>query len=188
MDGYIGEIRFFAFNYTPQYWMPCDGRRLTINQFQALYSILGHRFDTGTASTTTFCVPNLSGRVAMGYGSGPGLTTRPTIGAVVGSNAVTLTPTQLPIHNHNFQISYPDNLPSPSTALPSAGATLNAPFANDTSGNGVIANAFSQTANTTLAPQSLTSAGSSASHENRSPVLAFTASICLEGEYPVNPG
>jgi microcystin-dependent protein len=188
MDGYIGEVRFFAFNYTPQYWMPCDGRRLLINQFQALYSILGHRFDTGPTSTTTFCVPNLSGRAALGYGSGPGLTPRTAVGAVVGANAVTLTPIQLPSHSHTFQITYPDDMPSPATALPATGSTITAPFANDASGAGVIATCFGSVANTVLSPTTLSSAGSSASHENRQPVMAFTASICLEGEYPVNPG
>jgi len=187
MDGYVGEVRFFAFNFTPENWLPCNGGFVAVMQFQALFSIVGHRFEKGTPSNTQFGLPNLGGRAVMGYGDGPGLTPRDTLGEVMGSNAVTLTSAQNPGHSHVFQLTYPDAVPSPATAAPAPGSTITAPFADDASGSGVYSNCFTHTMTTPLASRALNPAGSSASHENRQPLLSLTACICAIGEYPVNP-
>jgi len=62
MDGYIGEIRAFAFNFTPDYWLPCDGRSLPIAQNQALYAIIGTIYG---GSGNNFNLPNLQGRAPV---------------------------------------------------------------------------------------------------------------------------
>ena len=71
MDPYLGEIRMFGFNYQPSGWAVCDGRLLSIAQNSALFALLGTTY--GGDGMTTFGLPDLRGRVAMGMGNGPGL-------------------------------------------------------------------------------------------------------------------
>ena len=40
-EAYLGEIRAFGFNFAPYGWMFCNGQLLPINQYTALFSILG---------------------------------------------------------------------------------------------------------------------------------------------------
>nr|WP_320022323.1 tail fiber protein [uncultured Draconibacterium sp.] len=44
MEGYIGEMRFFAGNFAPLNWAICQGQLLTISEFEALFSILGTEY------------------------------------------------------------------------------------------------------------------------------------------------
>jgi microcystin-dependent protein len=92
-------IRVFASGYTPSAaWIPCDGRLLPIQTNQALFAQLGVTF--GGNGTTNFAVPDLRGRVAMGTGAGPLLTSR-ALGDRVGSETGTLTVANLPAHTHS---------------------------------------------------------------------------------------
>ena len=40
-EAFIGEIRLFGFNRTPIGWMPCAGQLLPIDQYTALFSVIG---------------------------------------------------------------------------------------------------------------------------------------------------
>jgi microcystin-dependent protein len=71
MDAFIGTITPVAFNFAPVGWALCDGQLLSINQNTALFSLLGTNY--GGNGTTTFGLPDLRGRVAVGQGQGPGL-------------------------------------------------------------------------------------------------------------------
>jgi hypothetical protein len=55
---YLGQIEAFAFDFAPAGWLPCDGRRLPINQNQALFSLLGTAY--GGDGRTYFCLPKLA--------------------------------------------------------------------------------------------------------------------------------
>ena len=57
MEEFMGSILHFAFNYAPQDWMVCHGESLQINQYQALYSLLGTKF--GGDGITNFKLPDL---------------------------------------------------------------------------------------------------------------------------------
>lgn len=59
MDYYIGGIVLFPYGFAPMGWLLCDGTVLNVNQYQALYSLLGPRF--GGNGSTTFALPNLMG-------------------------------------------------------------------------------------------------------------------------------
>lgn len=72
--GLIGEIRLFAGTFAPQGWYFCDGRILQIVEYDTLFSLLGCNF--GGDCRTTFALPDLRGRTAMGDGTGHGLTGR----------------------------------------------------------------------------------------------------------------
>ena len=100
-EPYIGEITLYPYNFAPRNWAFCNGQILSIAQNNALFSLLGDTY--GGDGQTTFALPDLRGRVAISAGQGPGLTYR-SIGEAVGTETVTLTMQNLPIHTH--AISY----------------------------------------------------------------------------------
>ena len=57
-EGFLGEIKLFAGNFAPKYWMYCDGQTLQISQNSALFSLLGTQF--GGNGTSTFALPKLN--------------------------------------------------------------------------------------------------------------------------------
>lgn len=99
MEAYIGQIEIFAFGFAPRNWVACAGQILPINQYQALFSLLGTTY--GGDGIRTFALPNLLGRIAVGQGAGPGLTSR-TIGQMGGEENHTLTLQETPAHTHNL--------------------------------------------------------------------------------------
>ncbi|KAA3620859.1 MAG: phage tail protein [Flavobacterium sp.] len=70
-EGFIGEVRLFAGNFAPRGWAFCDGQLLSISSNTALFSILGTIY--GGDGRTTFGLPDLRGRTAVGPRRGPGL-------------------------------------------------------------------------------------------------------------------
>ena len=94
---FLGEISMFAGNFAPRGWQFTDGQALPIASNTALFSLLGTQY--GGDGRTTFNLPDLRGRSAMHFGSGPGLTPR-SIGERVGVDDVTLTENSMPTHNH----------------------------------------------------------------------------------------
>jgi len=97
MEPLIGQIMMFAGNFAPRGWAFCEGQLLAINQYQALFSILGTTY--GGDGRTTFGLPDLRGRVPMHPGNGPGLSSK-RLGQKGGSETNTLNVSQLPSHNH----------------------------------------------------------------------------------------
>jgi hypothetical protein len=62
---FIGQIIPFAGNFIPADMLQCNGQLLAIQQYTALYSLLGTTY--GGNGTTTFGLPNLNGKTAVGY-------------------------------------------------------------------------------------------------------------------------
>ena len=62
----IGEVKLFAGNFAPRNWALANGQLIGINQYPALYSILGTTY--GGDGRSTFALPDLQGKVAMGTG------------------------------------------------------------------------------------------------------------------------
>lgn len=100
-EPYIGEITLYPYNFAPRNWAFCNGQILSIAQNTALFSLLGTTY--GGNGTVTFALPDLRGRAAISAGQGPGLSNR-TLGETVGTETVTLTTANLPVHTH--AISY----------------------------------------------------------------------------------
>lgn len=96
-DGYLGEIRMVAFNFEPRNWAFCNGQTLSIAQYNALFALLGTVY--GGDGRSTFNLPNLQGRVAIGFGQGTGLPGY-VLGEAAGRESVTLSQVQLPTHSH----------------------------------------------------------------------------------------
>src|SRR5215212_259973 len=97
MEGTIAEIRLFAGNFAPRNWAFCAGQILPIAQNTALFSLLGTTY--GGNGQTTFALPDLRGRVAVGAGQGPGLSNI-SLGQVAGETTHTLISQEIPAHNH----------------------------------------------------------------------------------------
>jgi microcystin-dependent protein len=93
----LGQVNYFGFNFCPRGWGEAAGTLLPISQYTALFSLYGTIY--GGDGRTTFALPDLRGRAAIGAGSGPGLSNK-QIGARGGSESFTVSIAQMPIHNH----------------------------------------------------------------------------------------
>lgn len=89
----LGQVSLSAGNFAPQGWAFADGSLLSINNNQALFSLLGTTF--GGDGLTNFALPDLRGRVPIGAGNGPGLTPR-LLGEVLGGDVTTLSDANIP--------------------------------------------------------------------------------------------
>lgn len=108
MEAFMGTIMAVGFNFAPRGWAFCNGQTMAISQNSALFALLGTMY--GGDGQTTFGLPDLRGRVAVGsQGAGPGLS--PVLqGEKAGTNNVTvigngtttvnLTAANLPGHTH----------------------------------------------------------------------------------------
>ena len=101
MDPFLGEIRLFAGNYAPKDWALCDGALLAIQQSVALFNLLGTNY--GGDGKTTFGLPDLRGRLAVGMGWGPGLSDY-TQGNMAGQETVPLTMATIGAHSHAVNV------------------------------------------------------------------------------------
>ncbi|MBI3286277.1 MAG: phage tail protein [Burkholderiales bacterium] len=173
-DPFLGEIRLFAGNYAPVGWLLCAGQTVSISQYEALYALLGTTY--GGNGTTSFGLPNLSEKLAIGQGSGPGLTSR-VLGQTCGAAAVTLTPTQLPLHTHVIQAS----TDVASTITPGATLSLGAvsppsKFYDNGEATAAATKAFSSLAFSTE--------GGNVPHDNLMPSLSLSYIIATAGIFP----
>ncbi len=164
---YLSEIRIFAFGIVPRGWLPCNGQTLAINQYQALFALLGTTY--GGNGTSTFKLPNLQGNVPMHAGTHAGNTY--TWGQVGGESQVTLGTSNLPIHTHGYMGT-------------SANAATNLP-AGTLPGNNTTKPFYSNTApNTAMSPSAIGAAGSSQPHSNMAPYLTLNFCIAITGIFP----
>lgn len=177
MEGTIGEIRMFGGNFAPRSWALCEGQLLAISSNSALFSILGTTF--GGDGRTTFGLPDMRGRAALGAGNGPGLSDY-RLGAKLGVENVTLNITQIPSHNHSAggtlkAVVAPANSNNPNAknfGLAAAGVNLYIAGANNMA---MAANNVSVTLGNT---------GGNQSHTNMMPFQVVNYIIALQGVYP----
>lgn len=189
MEGTIGEIRLFAGNFAPGNWSYCNGSLLSIAEYTPLFALIGTTY--GGDGQTTFALPDMRSRVAVGTGQGLGMSTNYELGQVGGIEDVTLLTSQMPAHNHFMS----ENL----TATAAIPATNGDAATNEPSGTGyaITSNGLqmynsaatpgvsmggstgSYTATMTMLPS-----GGSAPHNNIQPYQALNFIICLEGIYP----
>lgn len=105
MDYYLGMIFLWGGPWIPVGFMPCDGRSLNIQQYAALYAIMGTRY--GGNGTSTFNLPDLRSRFPLGLpsvGQPPlpnGGSTAYT-GNLASLGSVSIGVSNLPTHNHSY--------------------------------------------------------------------------------------
>ncbi|NOT85111.1 MAG: phage tail protein [Methylococcaceae bacterium] len=168
MDPFIGEIRCFGFNFAPPGWAMCNGQLLAITQNTALFSILVTSYCGD--GRTTFALPNMQGKVAMGEGQGNGLTLR-TLGEVGGAEAATLTVAQMPPHIHAaLAANRPGN-----TYVPQGGT-----WAKDAGGSKL----YGTTGGAQMAADTLSAVGGGQPHANMQPYRVLNFCIAVQGIFP----
>lgn len=190
MDAFIGEVRAFTYSFIPQGWLACSGQSVSVQQYQALYSVIGSLYGSNS-NPQVFNLPNLNGQAVIGAGTGPGLTPR-TIGHTFGAESVALTgASQLPAHTHTLTMETlpPTSVPNNTTAAPVANSSWLS-RAVQLNPSDVI-ESFTQPSagvvNTNLHPVTIGSTGNSVAHENRQPYLTLVYCICYDGMYPEHP-
>ncbi len=171
MDGTLSQILLFAGNFAPKYWAFCNGQLISISQNAALFSLLGTNY--GGNGTTTFGLPDLRGRVAVGTGQGPGLSYI-QLGQMSGTESVTLNLTQIPSHSHQLTGS----TLAGSTSLPTGALLAN---------TGTLDKEYTSTsgaANVAMNAASIGNAGGSQPFSILQPYLGLTYIICVQGLFP----
>jgi microcystin-dependent protein len=168
---FLGEIRAFSFQFAPTGWQMCNGQLLPIQQYQALFALLGTTY--GGNGVQTFGLPDLRGRVAPHAGP-----TNPQ-GQIQGEETVTLSVAQLPQHNH--QIAAAANGTTNGTNIPGATVIPGNAYTGQAGDPAVNIYAAAQP-NVALTPLGAT--GSSQPHENRMPSLVANYCIAMLGIFP----
>jgi microcystin-dependent protein len=164
---YLGEIRLFAGNFDPVGWEFCNGQMLQISEHGNLFDLIGTMY--GGDGQDTFALPDLRGRVPLHQGSNGGNTFQ--IAEQAGSESVTLTTQQLPVHTHPFVAA-------------AAAGDQTSPLGN------VPANSFNVTPYINQAPDgnmsaaAIAPAGGTQPHENRQPFLCINFIISTVGVFP----
>ncbi len=177
MEADIAMVFMFAGNFAPRGFASCEGQLLSISQNTALFSLLGTTY--GGNGQTTFALPDLRGRGAIGQGQGPGLS--PYFeGQVGGSEVVTLAINQLPAHNHTIKAYSGQG----TTGAP-AGAYFAAGPATGAGPNAVQLKTYtSHEPSVVLAAQSITNTGGNQPISVRDPYLSMFFIITVEGIFP----
>lgn len=206
-SAYLGMITLWAPNFAPQGWHFCDGTLMPINQYQALYSLLGTQY--GGDGINTFGLPDLRSRVPVGaYSSGSNIPlTHYALGQTAGAESTTLNSNQLPPHVHANTVAGAASAVSVNIAIPAVkgvdadtvkpGPTVNLGKEPQSSGQAQPIYSSAATTDTTLEPFAASGtttpvvtinnavAGNGAPFDNRQPLLAINFIICVSnGLYP----
>lgn len=113
-EPFVGQIMQVGFSYAPRGWTTCQGQVMGIAQQNALFALLGTTF--GGNGQTTFGIPDARGRVFVGTGQS---TTGSTYiwGQMAGTENVTLTSPNMPMHTHTAAFTGSPVTPSGSATL-----------------------------------------------------------------------
>ncbi|MBP7460914.1 MAG: phage tail protein [Candidatus Delongbacteria bacterium] len=167
-EPFLGEIKIMAFGYPPRSWAQCDGQLMSIQQNQALYSLLGVQF--GGDGKNNFALPNLQGRVPL-------FPSNTHFGTVDGYEGVTLSTDQIPSHFHYLNMNNSDaNQVKPDNH-----------FISKTKPDPQFPEGFNgystSNPNTTMS-SCIGTCGDNAAHTNIQPSLVLNFCIALAGVFP----
>ncbi len=203
---FIGEICTFAFAYCPDGFVNADGRTLQVNQYQALYSLLGTRY--GGVANQTFAVPNLTGRAVVGTGSanpGQGISAV-ALASIRGTETVTLSVANLPAHTHTAAFTPTSNsspvqinisTQSGAIQVPVNGSMLAAGNAGGGNNATIYTNGSTPPSTVTLGgitggtftggSVAIGNTGNNLPATNLPPEMGLTQCIAITGFYPIQP-
>lgn len=92
---FIGNIIAFTGSSIPEGYLECDGSAVSRTEYSDLFDVIGTIYGSGDGSTT-FNLPNLSGKVALGVSQ------TYSAGSTGGEESHTLLDTETPSHVHNI--------------------------------------------------------------------------------------
>jgi microcystin-dependent protein len=166
---YVGEIRIFAGNFAPAGWAFCEGQTLPISENETLFQLIGTTY--GGDGQETFNLPDLQGRVPVHMGTAKGGTVY-QLAEQGGTEEVTLTTQQIPLHNHALLAS-------------TAAGAQNNPANQVIAASPSIKLFIQDTPDSTLSkPQAVTPVGGNQPHTNFQPYLCVNFIISLFGIFP----
>lgn len=190
-DSYIGEVRIFPYQFVPEGWLECNGQVVPVQPYQALYAVIGNLY--GGSAPSTFGLPNLTGRVPVGVGQGPG-TSLYNLGAKYGAASVQIPAVGLPAHTHTATLRMGKDDPAQQGNAvflsDPTGADWQIPMSRSSSSvSYAMFASFAAPSSSYLAPQTLGASGgvsgTTAVHANEQPFLAFRFCICTLGIFPI---
>jgi microcystin-dependent protein len=161
---FLGEMRWFSFNFAPSGWAFCNGQTLAISQNQALFSLLGTTY--GGNGQSTFALPNMQGNVPVHAGSGF------VQGQSGGEANHTLTVGEIATHTHAANaVNSPGNSANP----------LGAYWGGSTIGDTIYSTAAPDQS---MIAGTVGTAGGGQAHPNMQPYLPLNLCIALQGTFP----
>jgi microcystin-dependent protein len=168
-DPLLGQVMYFGGTFCPRSWVHADGSLIDISQNQALFALYGTNF--GGDGRTTFGVPDLQGRAAIGIGTGPGLSNI-NLGQEGGSEMFVLNSSNLPAHNH--EVNATNEI-----------ANKNGPGTDYLAITDFNFDIYQEgPPNKVMDPGMISNTGNSAAVAKRSPFLGLTVCIAAQGVFP----
>lgn len=186
MEPFLGEIRVFSFPKVPTGWLACNGQLLQIQQYAALYALLGTQF--GGDGKINFNLPNLQGAAIVGSGPSkyvpPGFNT----GNVAGTETVVLTTATTPSHMHTVTANN-----TPGSAGVAGGFFAEEQVFKTIANSSLytvygyipaVENTTAPTLPVVLPADTIMPAGANAAHQNMSPYQVLNVCIATTGDFP----
>lgn len=96
-----GSVVPYAVEGAPDGWLLCNGQDVYKDTYPQLYALLTTKYGT-PLDTLKFRLPDMQGRVPVGYGTG-----YTTLNSPSGASTVALTVGQLPSHTHGINAESP---------------------------------------------------------------------------------
>lgn len=174
-SAYVGEVSLTGYNFCPRGTMETAGQLLPIDSNTALFSLIGTFY--GGDGRTTFALPDLRGRRAIGDGTRPG-GTPVRIGERGGRESIVLNQLNLPVHSHAAELRG-ENSVLANSKNPNGGTKA-------LTATNVYSNSNGPQTNVKLAAGSVfvNNAGGNTSFANNDPYLGMRYCIATVGIYP----
>ncbi len=135
---------------------------------RTFYKVLGATY--GGDGTSTFALPDLRGRVPIGFGQGTGLSNH-ALGQSGGEETHLLSTNEMPSHNH-------------SAAADNGNGTSATPVGNFPAINNEGIQHYAATGSGAMNAAAIGNTGGGQSHNNMQPYLAINYIISLNGIFP----
>jgi microcystin-dependent protein len=175
-EQYLGQIRILGSSFAPHGFLLCNGTQLPMQQYAALYSLLGTQF--GGDGRTNFLIPDMRGRTMIGCGTYGTKVYYVGQNANCGQESVTLTTAQVPAHTHTLNGS---NQPG------TVGANGNVISGSREVASRELLYGVASSGTQAVLANSVSIYGQGGSHTNMQPYLTLNFSMCTNGYYPTRP-
>lgn len=168
-EPFVGEIRLWGTNFAPDGWAYCDGQILSIQQYTALYAVIGNIY--GGSPSTNFGLPDLRGRAPVHFGMD-----MQQIGMRTGEETHIINGSEMPSHSHSLMAATTDATDSLSEGKIFAKTQNSIPdmYTNNGPDRYLHGDVIGNT-------------GGNGDHTNIQPSLGLAFCIALDGVYPSRP-